>query len=49
MFCDFELEFSVFDVNGEEAQTCIIASITNDNPARGWGFLLFSLSLNRYD
>ena len=49
VFCDFGPEFSVFDANGEEAQTCIISSITNDNPARGSGFLLFSLSLKRYD
>jgi ubiquitin-activating enzyme E1 len=33
VFCDFGPEFTVFDVNGEEAQTGIIASITNDNPA----------------
>ena len=32
VFCDFGLDFSVFDVNGEEAQKDIIASITNDNP-----------------
>jgi len=33
VFCDFGPEFSVFDVNGEEPHTGIIASITNDNPA----------------
>ena len=33
VFCDFGPEFSVSDVHGEEAQTCIIASITNKNPA----------------
>eukprot|EP01018_Ginkgo_biloba_P004737 Gb_01549 [translate_table: standard] len=33
VFCDFGSEFTVFDVNGEEPHTGIIASITNDNPA----------------
>lgn len=32
VLCDFKQEFTVFDVNGEEAQTGIIASINNDNP-----------------
>lgn len=33
VFCDFGPEFTVFDVNGEEPHTGIIASISNDNPA----------------
>ncbi|KAK9043360.1 hypothetical protein V6N11_071705 [Hibiscus sabdariffa] len=33
VFCDFGPEFTVFDVDGEEPQTGIIASISNDNPA----------------
>ncbi|CAD5184637.1 unnamed protein product [Musa acuminata subsp. malaccensis] len=33
VFCDFGPEFSVFDVDGEEPHTGIIASICNDNPA----------------
>lgn len=33
MFCDFGPEFVVYDVDGEEPQTGIIASISNDNPA----------------
>jgi len=33
VFCDFGPEFTVFDVNGEEAHTGIVAFITNDNPA----------------
>uniref|UniRef100_A0A5B7BFE5 E1 ubiquitin-activating enzyme n=1 Tax=Davidia involucrata TaxID=16924 RepID=A0A5B7BFE5_DAVIN len=32
-FCDFGPEFTVFDVDGEEPHTGIIASIGNDNPA----------------
>jgi len=32
-FCDFGPEFTVFDVDGEEPRTGIIASISNDNPA----------------
>ncbi|CAI9778637.1 unnamed protein product [Fraxinus pennsylvanica] len=32
-FCDFGPEFTVFDVDGEEPHTGIIASISNDNPA----------------
>ena len=47
VFCDFGPEFSVFDVNGEEAQACIIASITNNNPAPRMGILLFSLNLKK--
>jgi ubiquitin-activating enzyme E1 len=31
--CDFGPEFTVFDVDGEEAHSSIIASISNDNPA----------------
>jgi ubiquitin-activating enzyme E1 len=33
VFCDFGPEFTVFDVDGEDAHTGIIASISNDNPA----------------
>ncbi|KAI5070106.1 hypothetical protein GOP47_0014449 [Adiantum capillus-veneris] len=33
VFCDFGPEFVVFDVDGEEPQTGIIASISNDDPA----------------
>ncbi|PKA56184.1 Ubiquitin-activating enzyme E1 1 [Apostasia shenzhenica] len=33
VFCDFGPEFTVFDVDGKEPRTGIIASITNDNPA----------------
>nr|KYP40070.1 Ubiquitin-activating enzyme E1 1 [Cajanus cajan] len=33
VFCDFGPEFTVFDVDGEEPHTGIIASVTNDNPA----------------
>lgn len=33
VFCDFGPEFTVFDVNGEEPHTGIIASVSNDNPA----------------
>ncbi|RRT85594.1 hypothetical protein B296_00002973 [Ensete ventricosum] len=33
VFCDFGPEFSVYDVDGEEPHTGIIASICNDNPA----------------
>ncbi|KAF8402591.1 hypothetical protein HHK36_010678 [Tetracentron sinense] len=33
LFCDFGPEFTVFDVDGEEPHTGIIASISNDNPA----------------
>ncbi|CAK8537841.1 unnamed protein product [Lathyrus sativus] len=33
VFCDFGPEFTVFDVDGEEPHTGIIASIGNDNPA----------------
>lgn len=33
VFCDFGPEFTVFDVNGEDPHTGIIASISNDNPA----------------
>ncbi|CAA0816861.1 Ubiquitin-activating enzyme E1 2 [Striga hermonthica] len=32
-FCDFGPEFTVFDVDGEEPHTGIIASISNDNPS----------------
>lgn len=32
-FCDFGPAFTVFDVDGEEPHTGIIASISNDNPA----------------
>ncbi|KAL8027054.1 hypothetical protein ABFX02_14G070700 [Erythranthe guttata] len=32
-FCDFGPEFTVFDVDGNEPHTGIIASIGNDNPA----------------
>jgi len=33
VFCDFGPDFFVFDANGEEPRTGIIASISNDNPA----------------
>ncbi|CAI0399916.1 unnamed protein product [Linum tenue] len=33
VFCDFGPAFTVFDVDGEEPHTGIIASINNDNPA----------------
>ncbi|MCO5547118.1 hypothetical protein L7F22_000560 [Adiantum nelumboides] len=33
VFCDFGPEFVVFDVDGEEPQSGIIASISNDDPA----------------
>ncbi|KAK4762426.1 hypothetical protein SAY86_008194 [Trapa natans] len=33
VFCDFGPEFTVFDVDGNEPHTGIIASISNDNPA----------------
>ncbi|XP_022752921.1 ubiquitin-activating enzyme E1 1-like [Durio zibethinus] len=33
VFCDFGPEFTVFDVDGEEPHTGIIASISNDDPA----------------
>ncbi|XP_031113064.1 ubiquitin-activating enzyme E1 1 [Ipomoea triloba] len=33
IFCDFGPQFAVFDVDGEEPHTGIIASISNDNPA----------------
>lgn len=33
VFCDFGPEFTVFDVDGEEPHTGIIASISNDSPA----------------
>ncbi|XVE58985.1 hypothetical protein DITRI_Ditri05aG0007700 [Diplodiscus trichospermus] len=33
IFCDFGPQFTVFDVDGEEPHTGIIASISNDNPA----------------
>ncbi|KAJ7961184.1 Ubiquitin activating enzyme E1 [Quillaja saponaria] len=33
VFCDFGPEFTVFDVDGEDPHTGIIASINNDNPA----------------
>ncbi|KAL2541455.1 Ubiquitin-activating enzyme E1 2 [Abeliophyllum distichum] len=33
VFCDFGPEFTVFDVDGEDPRTGIIASISNDNPA----------------
>lgn len=33
VFCDFGPEFTVFDVNGEEPHTGIIASVSNDSPA----------------
>ncbi|XP_045831132.1 ubiquitin-activating enzyme E1 1-like [Trifolium pratense] len=33
VFCDFGPEFTVFDVDGEEPHTGIIASVSNDNPA----------------
>lgn len=33
VFCDFGPEFTVFDIDGEDPHTGIIASISNDNPA----------------
>ncbi|KAJ4840511.1 E1 ubiquitin-activating protein [Turnera subulata] len=33
VFCDFGPNFTVFDVDGEEPHTGIVASISNDNPA----------------
>lgn len=33
VFCDFGPKFTVYDVDGEEPHTGIIASISNDNPA----------------
>ncbi|XP_028760249.1 ubiquitin-activating enzyme E1 2-like [Neltuma alba] len=33
VFCDFGPEFTVFDVDGEEPHTGIVASVSNDNPA----------------
>uniref|UniRef100_A0ACD5XJJ0 Uncharacterized protein n=1 Tax=Avena sativa TaxID=4498 RepID=A0ACD5XJJ0_AVESA len=33
VFCDFGPEFTVIDVDGEDPQTGIIISISNDNPA----------------
>ncbi|CAI9768395.1 unnamed protein product [Fraxinus pennsylvanica] len=33
VFCNFGPEFTVFDVDGEDPRTGIIASISNDNPA----------------
>ncbi|THU68302.1 hypothetical protein C4D60_Mb08t02470 [Musa balbisiana] len=33
LFCDFGPEFTVFDLDGEEPHTGIIASISSDNPA----------------
>lgn len=33
IFCDFGPAFTVFDVDGEDPHTGIIASISNDNPA----------------
>ncbi|PIN13370.1 Ubiquitin activating enzyme UBA1 [Handroanthus impetiginosus] len=33
IFCDFGPKFTVFDVDGEDPHTGIIASISNDNPA----------------
>eukprot|EP00249_Psilotum_nudum_P024481 c29197_g1_i1 orf=472-3648(+) len=33
VFCDFGPEFTVFDVDGEEPHTGIVASISNGNPA----------------
>ena len=33
MFRDFEPEFSVFNVNGEEPHTGVVESISNDNPS----------------
>ncbi|KAJ7950026.1 Ubiquitin activating enzyme E1 [Quillaja saponaria] len=33
VFCDFGPEFTVFDVDGNDPHTGIIASISNDNPA----------------
>ena len=33
VFCDFGQGFNVVDVDGEEALTCIVASVSNDSPA----------------
>ena len=33
VFCDFGDAFDVADVDGEEALTCIVASVSNDSPA----------------
>lgn len=33
VFCDFGQGFNVMDVDGEEALTCIVASVSNDSPA----------------
>lgn len=33
VFCDFGPDFKVFDVDGEDAHTGIVASVSNDNPA----------------
>ncbi|KAI9153966.1 hypothetical protein LWI28_019105 [Acer negundo] len=33
VFCDFGPKFTVFDVDGNDPHTAIIASISNDNPA----------------
>ena len=33
MFRDFEPEFTVFNVNGEELGTGVVESISNDNPS----------------
>jgi len=33
VFCDFGPSFTVFDVDGEEPHTAIVASISNDNPS----------------
>lgn len=33
VFCDFGPQFTVYDVNGEEPRTGIVASISNDYPA----------------
>ena len=32
VFCDFGPKFTVYDVNGEETHTSIVASITNNKP-----------------
>src|SRR5437868_6674623 len=33
IFCDFGPRFTVYDTNGKPAVSCMIASITSDNPA----------------
>jgi len=33
VFCDFGDAFNVLDVDGEEALSCIVASVSNDSPA----------------